>query len=136
MVTGDRNPYNQSYGNSFNQRTLPNTFGTPITRDQDRKDTDFNLNATRAELDFKVRFNPAWEGFAKIRGLYQWGMDDEFNDSNLAPWTLGRGTATESGGVVSLTDPGWLDLNGYAWDQCEFQIDDDGIDKKRSGKFG
>jgi hypothetical protein len=60
--TGDANVYNQSYGNTFNQKTLPNTFGTPITRDQPSEDTDWNLNATRAEIDFKARFNSAWPG--------------------------------------------------------------------------
>jgi hypothetical protein len=63
--TGDANIYNQSYGNTFNQRTLPNFYGLPVTRDQPREDTDWNLNATRAEIDFKARFSSSWEGFAK-----------------------------------------------------------------------
>jgi hypothetical protein len=118
VATGNRNLYNESYGNSFNQRTTPNTFGTPITRDKPREDTDWNLNATRAELDFKVRFNPSWEGFAKIRGVTQWGMDDEFDDFYDSGFNGGKGSVMETNGDDYMLDVAALYLdynNGPFW---------------------
>ena len=102
--TGDANVYNQSYGNPFNQKTLPNTFGTPITRDQPSEDTDWNLNATRAEIDFKARFSSSWEGFAKIRGVTQWGMDDEYSHFYDSGFNGDRGSLMEVNGDDYMVD--------------------------------
>jgi hypothetical protein len=116
--TGDANVYNQSYGNTFNQKTLPNTFGTPITRDQPSEDTDWNLNATRAEIDFKARFNSAWEGFAKIRGVTQWGMDDEYDHFYDSGFNGGKGSVLEVNGEDGMMDIPALYLdynNGPLW---------------------
>lgn len=77
---GDANPYNQGYGNPFNGTTVVNSFGNEIVRQQPTREPNWNLLATRGELDFKVRFNNNWEGFAKIRGFFDWRLDDEFED--------------------------------------------------------
>ena len=118
VSTGDANVYNQSYGNIFNQKTLPNTFGTPITRDQPSEDTDWNLNATRVEIDFKARFNSAWEGFAKIRGVTQWGMDDEYDHFYDSGFDGGKGSLMEANGEDYMLDIPSLYLdynNGPLW---------------------
>jgi hypothetical protein len=116
--TGDANIYNQSYGNTFNQRTLPNFYGLPVTRDQPREDTDWNLNATRAEIDFKARFSSSWEGFAKIRGVTQWGMDDEYDHFYDSGFNGGRGSVLEVNGEDGMLDIPALYLdynNGPLW---------------------
>ncbi|MFP6639232.1 MAG: hypothetical protein VCC04_03230, partial [Myxococcota bacterium] len=48
-------------------------------------------------------------------------VTDDFNDGMLLNWTIGNGTAIESGGVLNLRDPGSLytahfptfDLNSF-----------------------
>ena len=118
VATGDANVYNQSYGNEFNQKPVTNFFGNAIARDQPSNDTDWNLNATRAEIDFKARFNSNWEGFAKIRGVTQWGMDDEFDDFYDSGFNGGKGSVMETNGDDYMLDVASLYLdynNGPFW---------------------
>lgn len=45
---------------------LPTTFSKPNLD----KSNDWNLMATRAEIDFHMNFNDNWSGFVKLRGYY------------------------------------------------------------------
>jgi len=45
---------------------LPSTFSKPNLE----KDNDWNLKATRVEIDFHMNFNENWTGFVKVRGYY------------------------------------------------------------------
>mgnify|MGYP003384183491 FL=1 len=45
---------------------LPTTFSKPNLD----KDNDWNLMATRAEIDFHMTFSENWTGFVKVRGYY------------------------------------------------------------------
>ena len=134
-MTGDRNQYNQGYGNPFNQKTLINSFGTPITRDQSVSENDWNLFGTRAEVDFKFRFNDNWEGFMKVRAFYEWSLDDEFDDVDFfdSGFDSGRGSTLEVNGDTTMFDlpslyldynngPFWLRLGNQqiAWGEAIF----------------
>lgn len=152
VATGDANIYNQSYGNKFNQQTVINSLGRPVTRQQPREDTDWNLNATRLEIDFKARFNSSWEGFAKIRGVTQWGMDDEFNEFYDSGFDSGKGSVMEVNGDDYMIDiaalyldynkgPLWLRLGQQqiAWGEAVFfRVFDvpNGLDLRRHSILG
>ena len=43
-----------------------------------KQDNDWNLMATRAEVDFKMRFSENLTGFAKVRGYFQHDIQDEY----------------------------------------------------------
>ena len=120
VLQGNRSPYNQPYGNIFNQRTVSNTLGTPITRSAAHSENDWNLFATRAELDFKLRFNNNWEGFAKLRGFYEWRLDKQFDNVEMfdSSFNGGRGNTLEANGEQYAIDiPSlYLDYNkGPLW---------------------
>lgn len=134
-LQGSRNAFNETYGNDFNQKTVINTFGTPVTRPSDKSENDWNLFATRGELDFKVRFNNNWEGFAKVRGFYEWQLDDEFDDLDMfdSGFNSGRGSTLEINGDEYMIDipslyldynkgPFWLRVGNQqiAWGEAIF----------------
>ena len=117
---GDTNVYNQGHGNVFSGEPVVNSFGNTITRAQPTSDPDWGIFATRAELDFKFRFSESWEGFAKIRGIYEWRLDDEFDDLDHfdSGFDNGRGGTLEVNGDNYMIDLPALYLdynNGPLW---------------------
>ncbi|MBQ0721513.1 MAG: hypothetical protein KBT88_01200 [Gammaproteobacteria bacterium] len=59
--------------------TLPKTLGR---KDLDQE-VDWNVNATRAEIDFSVYLTNNLKGFAKLRGYYQPDVFNDYGDNNL-----------------------------------------------------
>lgn len=53
---------------------LPTTFNKPNLN----QSNDWNLMATRAEVDFKMSFTPNLTGFVKARGYFQHDVQDEY----------------------------------------------------------
>ena len=49
------------------------------------KDNDWNLNATRAEVDFKMRFTQNLTAFVKVRGYFQHDVQDEYTVPSQFP---------------------------------------------------
>jgi hypothetical protein len=46
----------------------------------------------------------------EVTGNMVGGLSDDFDDGVVAPWSTFFGTASESGGFLHLTDPGFVDL--------------------------
>jgi hypothetical protein len=120
VMTGDANRFNQGYGNIYNGKTVINSFGTEVTRDHKSSENDWNLFGTRAEIDFKFRFTDAWEGFVKLRGFYEWQLDDEFDGIDMfdSGFSSGRGSTFETNDEQWMLDiPSmYLDYNkGAFW---------------------
>ncbi len=87
-LTGDENPFNQ-HGNVYNGKTVDNyvhtLFGLPpgITRPDYSESNDWNLQATRAELDIQATFSETLTGAMKVRAFHDWGVYDDYGDPNF-----------------------------------------------------
>lgn len=62
--------------NSYSEGKLTNAFGIPTgtllnTKRDQSKNNDWNVFATKAELDFNMTFSDSVTGFVKLRGYYQ-----------------------------------------------------------------
>jgi hypothetical protein len=76
-ISSDENPTLRG-GSKFNGETvlldgplvggLP---GIPITQEDKSVDNDWNVFATKAEVDFSINISNNWTGFVKLRGYYQ-----------------------------------------------------------------
>ena len=78
-ISNDQNPMNR--GSAAVSGTLENTTGGPdfIKKDFDY-DNDWNLMATRAEVNFTIGISDNLKGFVKVRGFYS---ADVFNDVSI-----------------------------------------------------
>jgi len=88
-LTDDENPFNQQ-GNIYNGKPTPNyvfnnILGIPfdVTRQDFGESNDWNLMATRGEIDIQARFNDNWSGAMKVRAFYDWSIYDDVGDVNL-----------------------------------------------------
>ncbi len=116
---GNANPYNQ-YGNLFNGREVVNSLGGRITRQSESSEPDWNLFASRGELDIKARFNDNWEGYLKLRAFGEWSLDKEFSQLDYfhSGFDQGRGSVFEANDEEWMLDvPAfYLDYNnGPLW---------------------
>lgn len=68
-TTSEENIWTQG-GYQFNGKTVSNTFGNDITRKDFSTDNDWNLMATRAELDFQIGISDNWDAYVKVRSFY------------------------------------------------------------------
>ena len=55
-----------------------NDLPTGFVKPNLKQDNKWNLMATRAEVDFKMRFSENLTGFAKVRGYFQHDVQDEY----------------------------------------------------------
>lgn len=83
-ISDDENYVNRG-GSRFNGVPLPFTgpFAPPgfvSTKVDKSVDNDWNIFATKAELDFGLNLSDNWTGFVKLRGYYQ---PDVFEDANV-----------------------------------------------------
>lgn len=118
-LSSDENPYNQ-HGNVMNGKTITNTFGTEVTRTIESKENDWNLMATRAELDFQLNFSNNWTGFVKLRGFFENGVYVDHEDPNFfeVPFHGDCATVLEVCGEKYMVDlpAAYLDYNkGGFW---------------------
>ncbi len=89
QISDTENPYNR--GNAKVSGQLPNTFldsidpgGAPhyFTKRDFDKERDWNLMATRAELNINLGFTSNWAGVVKLRGYYMADVDNSYGDPN------------------------------------------------------
>jgi hypothetical protein len=118
-LSSDENVYNQQ-GNVFNNKTVTNALGADITRNDVSSDNDWNLMATRAEVDFQIKFSDNWDAFIKVRGFFDNNIYDDFGDPNFFEVEMhGKcGTALEICGKNYMVDlpSAYLDYNnGPLW---------------------
>ncbi|MEO2182577.1 MAG: DUF1302 family protein, partial [bacterium] len=129
-VTGDANEFNQ-YGNPYNGQTLTNpalnlgtgeVFLSTVTRLPTvgvGNENDINLFATRAEVDIKVKFTDDWSATIKLRGFYEYALDDEFDDIDLfdTGFDGGKGSVLEANGENYMLDIplAYLDYSKGPW---------------------
>jgi len=107
-INSDQNP-NNPHGNPLNGKSQANraltdpgacavidALGPPglnpcsngyippnLTRKDHDHETDWNVFATRAEVDVNVNFTNNLSGFIKVRGYYQPDVFDDYGDNNL-----------------------------------------------------
>jgi len=109
-ITDDQNPQNPN-GNPLNGKSVPNSALTnpnacalidvlaggtpgagacslgfiPPTFDKPRlnQESDWNVFATRAEVDFNITINNNWTGFVKLRGYYQPDVFEDYETPDL-----------------------------------------------------
>ena len=106
-INNDQNP-NNPHGNPLNGKSQPNTALTHpgacglidvlggsgacdfmkankpnLTKTKLDQETDWNVFATRAEVDVSVNFTNNLTGFVKVRGYYQPDVFDDYGDTNL-----------------------------------------------------
>ncbi|MBK7170275.1 MAG: hypothetical protein IPH83_13955 [Gammaproteobacteria bacterium] len=87
-LTDDENPFNQQ-GNVYNGKPTPNyvfnnILGIPVdvTRPDYSESNDWNLMATRGELDVKATFTENLTGSMKLRAYYDPGIYNDLGDVN------------------------------------------------------
>mgnify|MGYP005813817359 CR=1 FL=1 len=54
----------------------------PFQKKDYSMNNDWNLMATRAEVDFNMKFNESWSGFVKLRGFYQYDVFQDYGNPN------------------------------------------------------
>jgi hypothetical protein len=127
-LTDDENFWNQQ-GNSFNGKAQKNLltgvdhfrFESPFTpSDYSEESNDWNLMATRAELDVEATFSPDLKFFTKIRGYFDWDIYDGPDDVNYfeVPFRDDCGTRLEICDEDYMIDlpSAYLDYNnGKLW---------------------
>jgi hypothetical protein len=79
----DKNSRFNQQGNIYNGVTVDNNFvpGETFTRPDITQDNDWNLMATRIELDTQITFNEHWDAFIKLRAFVD---NNVYNDSGNA----------------------------------------------------
>jgi hypothetical protein len=120
-ISGKNSKFNQ-HGNIFNDvGVTSNLDGSTLTRNgiQDQ-DNDWNLMATRIELDTQIRFNDHWDAFIKVRAFIDNNIYNDYGDVNFfeVPLHGDCGTALEICGENYMVDlPSfYLDYNnGPLW---------------------
>ncbi len=120
-LNNDENIFNQG-ANEFNGVPVTSAFsGLEITRDVgEDADNDWNLMATRAELDFEINISSNWDAFVKLRGFYDYGVYDDYDGTNYfeVPFHGDCATALEVCGDDYMIDmpSAYLDYNnGPLW---------------------
>ena len=128
LDSGDENFWNQQ-GIVWNGKPQQNLidgqtyerFGSPFTpKSYGEEDNDWNLMATRGELDIEATFNPDLKFFTKIRGYFDWDIYDGPNDVNYfeVPFRGDCGTRLEVCDEDYMIDlpAAYLDYNnGSLW---------------------
>jgi hypothetical protein len=128
LDSGDENFWNQQ-GIVWNGKPQQNLvdggtyqrFGSPFTpKSYGEEDNDWNLMATRGELDIEATFNPDLKFFTKIRGYFDWDIYDGPNDVNYfeVPFRDDCGTRLEVCDEDYMIDlpAAYLDYNnGSLW---------------------
>tara|TARA_R110001592_G_scaffold336960_1_gene622851 strand:+ start:132360 stop:134135 length:1776 start_codon:yes stop_codon:yes gene_type:complete len=78
-ITSDENIWNQQ-GNTFNGKGVDsNVSNDVLLRPNDfGEDNDWNLMATRAEIDISIAISDSWSGFIRARGYFEYGA--AYND--------------------------------------------------------
>jgi hypothetical protein len=111
-LTDEENPFNQQ-GNLYNgvtvtqDSTLLAGAVTTTTRPIDPANNDFNLMATRLEVDFQASLNQNWTGFARLRGYFQPDIFDSYGDPEFFAtpfWGGDRATLFEVNGKNYMMD--------------------------------
>lgn len=121
-ISGKNSKFNQ-HGNIFNGVAVDSNFapGTTLTRPGiEEQDNDWNLMATRIELDTQIRFNDHWDAFIKVRGFIDNNIYNDYDDPNFfeVPLHGDCGTALEICGENYMVDLPSLYLdynNGPLW---------------------
>jgi hypothetical protein len=54
----------------------------PFQKQDLSMNNDWNLMATRAEVDFNINMNNNWTAFVKVRGFYQYDVFQDYGDPN------------------------------------------------------
>jgi len=78
---GDENPYNQ-HGNVYNNKPSQTFFGDFRTRPDLSQDNDWNLMATRIEIDMNAQLSNDWTAFVRLRGFFDNNIYKDFEDPN------------------------------------------------------
>lgn len=87
-ITDAENPFNQQ-GNLYDGKPVDNyvhgLYGLPpaVTRPDYAESNDWNLQATRAELDIAATFSERFTGAMKVRAYYDWGIYNDYGDVNF-----------------------------------------------------
>jgi hypothetical protein len=118
-TTSDENVWNQA-GNPYNGKLVVNSLGLPVTRTDFSEKNDWNLMATRGELDFQIAISDNWSSFVKVRGFFDYDSYDNYGDANHfeTPFFGDCGTRLEVCGDDYMVDlpSAYLDYNnGPLW---------------------
>lgn len=82
-LSNDDSFFNQT-GNPFNGVTVTSAFsGVDVTRNDLSERNDWNVMATRAELDFEISISNRWDAFVKLRGYFEHDVYDDADGVNF-----------------------------------------------------
>ncbi len=85
-VSGARNPAN-TQGNTYNGQTVPLSpliagLPTQATRPAESKDNDYNLFATRLEVNVDAAMGADFKAHATLRGYYDWNIYEDNGETS------------------------------------------------------
>ncbi|MEH6639188.1 MAG: DUF1302 family protein [Porticoccaceae bacterium] len=78
--------------------------GLPVCVVDKSTDNDWNVFATKAELDFNIQINQNWTGFVKLRGYYQPDVFDEADSYYPGENNIDYGDDTDHFGVKNFSN--------------------------------
>jgi len=155
-LSNDKNIFNQ-HGNPFNGKTVNNSSGfpgvEPLTRDIELTENDWNLMATRVEIDGQMRITDNVDAVVKLRGYFDHGIYEDYENPNFfeVPLHGDCATALEVCGDNYMIDlpsayfdynqgPLWLRVGNQqiAWGEALFfRVTDvaNGLDLRRHNIF-
>ncbi len=100
---GKENPFNQ-HGIVYNDKPVVSTFGDTRFRPDISQDNDWNLMATRVELDMNAQLSNDWTAFVRLRGFFDNNVYKDYeNPSHFETEFWG-----DCGGVVEICDENYM----------------------------
>ncbi len=101
---GDGNSFNQ-HANPFNDKPMTNRItGLTNTRADYTQDNDWNLMATRVEIDMNAQISDDWTAFVRLRGFFDNNIYEDFGDVNQ----FESGFWGDCGSAVEICDENYM----------------------------
>lgn len=104
LSIGDGNPFNQ-HANPFNDKPMVNRItGLTNTRPDYSHDNDWNLMATRIEVDMNAQISNNWTAFVRMRAFFDNNIYKDFGDVN----NFESGFWGDCGSAVEICDENYM----------------------------
>ncbi len=100
---GQDDPFNQ-HGNVYNGKPSQTFFGDFRTRGDLTQDNDWNLMATRIEIDMNAQLSNDWTAFVRLRGFFDNNIYKDYEDPNHFESEFWG----DCGGAVEICDENYM----------------------------
>ncbi len=102
-ISTQQNPYPQQ-GQVYNDKPVISTFGDTRIRPDYTQDNDWNLMATRIEIDMNAQLSNDWTAFVRLRGFFDNNIYKDYEDPNH----FETGFWGDCGSAVEICDENYM----------------------------